>query len=1393
MQVSVIVCSEYMIYRLQSQSLKSADARDGSVPVFVCDLSPPVQHPSWRAGPQPLSRSTIRQMRTSSTSSTSPRSTASARSRAVCLALLSFCGAPLASNGAAACELGFQTHAAGAAIVAGDPVTFHAHGGLNDALRDAARGSAYLFRFDGAGGSADGEATVAAGRLTRTFERIGPHVATVYCNPSPGVAQNASDSMLTDAWPLARVRFDVRAAAVRRCFKYKVEHPRRSASRRAIFISVWDTRQPTHERAASLTAQFVSTHAAPVVELSSMTKSGPAPALPVQGAHNVTGTEFAWEVAVPEVYDGPMDAPLQVRVSPPAGLSLFGCSIAATTAHVSRAWRSLPCESEHAEADVRVMDAGQTNASESTRLVETVSLSQNPCRPSELALTVRTAGGGTALLLTNELTGGHPQLDDSAGRFTRINDLIGWVCNEIQTTSATTCPITLIYSTLPLMASYSTELLLSTDAGLLHFAAAAGASAASLTNLSSAIGADLSGDLRMSVTIPSPCVELQSSSVPCIYLIELRAPPVVVSTCAELEQPWRRQTFASVVSTLCGAASCDWQIQSAVRDFHRNADIYLVRAMGRSLTLVSTSESYDHSSSSPDVQVEFEFGASEGACNGAVNHTIVHANGHELIAYGRQVWVSADGGRAFHRLATLPGSEIAEYVTTTTFQSGFAMVTRTNQVYYGRTDVAHLAAIVSPLAHYSSPQLYWSSIGSLLAFDVEVSIDNVSISAVTSLPVEESVVSDDWSFECALVPSWFTGTVSVSCGDELQCPDGCFTAQHIGRRIITASGGSIQIVNVANGTASGIVVQPLQPEGQRAAQQLSFTKLHPAGLNSTAQCGRWIAALTPATIAGQPNEVSGWQFYDRGKTVLTRGLSRVDRHSFLVVDVMNSTHALLAQYGTVCLEDGTNHTAVEAGLWQLYDMRGYTEARSVVNGALELNATDSGRFVASSVEQPQDPLLLADASHVTIVAADGTERWCLIDAASVTSHGFQVQVADWVVPANATVLVNSWSAFAVDAILTNSNFRKRRPWRLLVPPCDSGDTNDVQAAFRSVELFQGGGRHMGSMVRYVDLNEQAEFNSANSATKLHATRLHPHAIEVSVSHPRTATGNTAVVASVSLTQRLSDRSSTVVKFAPSATAPDASGSAASLRCLVGAQSAIIFTGCQPNTRLVHADTTGRLLLQGTGFTPVYGRWTTLRTNYRPPSALGVAVPTTDNIYNADPAVPREPRYQRYAVSRGSGTYKHCLDKPDRQACACPASASVSAQPGQLALTDCVQEVLTVHFSVPFVPNLIVIPDSASSPEGASPLRVLYQLEELNGRTDFCINTTAAGASCADFQDDGSDPRSASGRRTFVIDPAKSDALVWGGGELYHFRATVTDGTAASLCALETEFVVYVDA
>ena len=422
------------------------------------------------------------------------------------VALLLLCDA----HAGGSCELGYQTRLAGAAVHAGEPVAFRAHG----AGTGPPNATAYHFQFSSAMTTTDaavvaGEVTSLAGRVTRAFEQ-GVHIATVYCRPAPEATSNGSGAAPPIMfWPLARVRLDVVATGVRFCYEYQVEQ----LPAGVLVASVWDKSEPTVERATFLTAQFLTVHAAPSVQLSSMTKSGSVAVLPVSGMVNATGVRDGWQIVVPEVYKGPMDSALDLHLSPPVGLSLLGCSIAPSTVHISRTPRSLPRDSPYAELNVQISPGGVKFRDHGEYPpISRVTSHPNPCRPSELTVLSEGLYNKFGLLLSNDFTG-VPQLDGAARSFTRISDTAAWICAELAASGTTTCPITYVHGVLPLVSGYTTELLVNTPEGVAHFIGAGPTTpSAALTNLSTVVPGVHGRGLRMLATTYSPCAEPRSFS-----------------------------------------------------------------------------------------------------------------------------------------------------------------------------------------------------------------------------------------------------------------------------------------------------------------------------------------------------------------------------------------------------------------------------------------------------------------------------------------------------------------------------------------------------------------------------------------------------------------------------------------------------------------------------------------------------------------------------------------------------------------------------------------------------------------------------------------------------------------------------------------------------------------
>nr|XP_034957779.1 cation channel sperm-associated protein subunit beta-like [Zootoca vivipara] len=79
--------------------------------------------------------------------------------------------------------------------------------------------------------------------------------------------------------------------------------------------------------------------------------------------------------------------------------------------------------------------------------------------------------------------------------------------------------------------------------------------------------------------------------------------------------------------------------------------------------------------------------------------------------------------------------------------------------------------------------------------------------------------------------------------------------------------------------------------------------------------------------------------------------------------------------------------------------------------------------------------------------------------------------------------------------------------------------------------------------------------------------------------------------------------------------------------------------------------------------------TLLKPNYRPPSVLGIAVPLTENFYNADPSKPKQRDY--FTNSKNSGQYKQCAGKSKRSECGCTENMKLSFS---VAFSDCKEKV-----------------------------------------------------------------------------------------------------------------------
>ncbi|XP_070595911.1 cation channel sperm-associated auxiliary subunit beta-like [Erythrolamprus reginae] len=185
----------------------------------------------------------------------------------------------------------------------------------------------------------------------------------------------------------------------------------------------------------------------------------------------------------------------------------------------------------------------------------------------------------------------------------------------------------------------------------------------------------------------------------------------------------------------------------------------------------------------------------------------------------------------------------------------------------------------------------------------------------------------------------------------------------------------------------------------------------------------------------------------------------------------------------------------------------------------------------------------------------------------------------------------------------------------------------------------------------------------------------------------------------------------------------------------------------------------------------------LPVNYRPPSKKGIAVPLTDNFYNADPSKPRMRDY--FGESKASGKYKQCANKLNRGDCKCADYMKLSFS---VAFSDCKEKALRMKFPVEDLPLYFVVEDEGYVVNLSSPYFVT--INEVNNRTNWKISGSRETESLKNL-------------RKYLEDRVKTklynpDGLTISitGSELFHFRVSIIPGV--SFCNLFDEFQLYID-
>ncbi|KAM8807305.1 cation channel sperm-associated auxiliary subunit beta [Eudromia elegans] len=185
----------------------------------------------------------------------------------------------------------------------------------------------------------------------------------------------------------------------------------------------------------------------------------------------------------------------------------------------------------------------------------------------------------------------------------------------------------------------------------------------------------------------------------------------------------------------------------------------------------------------------------------------------------------------------------------------------------------------------------------------------------------------------------------------------------------------------------------------------------------------------------------------------------------------------------------------------------------------------------------------------------------------------------------------------------------------------------------------------------------------------------------------------------------------------------------------------------------------------------------LPVNYRPPSIYGIAIPISNNFYNADPSKPRMRNY--FTDSKVTGSYKKCANKSSRAECNCTLAERMSSLE---IFSDCTEKALRMRYPVTKLPIHFKLKHSNSITNLTYPYFVT--ITEVNQRENWevrGVNETSGILKIRFYltQKLG----------TTVYHPSSLILSLYG-SELFHFKVSTVPGV--SHCNLSDEFQIYVD-
>nr|KAJ3418666.1 hypothetical protein HK105_008004 [Polyrhizophydium stewartii] len=720
-----------------------------------------------------------------------------------------------------------------------------------------------------------------------------------------------------------------------------------------------------------------------------------------------------------------------------------------------------------------------------------------------------------------------------------------------------------------------------------------------------------------------------------------------------------------------------------------------------------------------------------------------HGISNVMYVFGSEVWVSQDAGSNWLKQFELDqgnaGSEVlVEMQSALASDESIVFLSSAGRVFYGMILTAEFVLVrtVPPIGTAELASLASDGKGGLSVVWTEAqpayggastaypsgfladSMGTLRKTILNAVPISRaSTISPaDDSFGSTLAPVFLSAT-RVRVYVVSPATSNYFRQHHRGWQISHKNGGAVVIRSIAADgmSADCEIATPLVPETatQSPAIAASLTVSGLSGLTGDVTTLPLISTtVTPQTVTLTLTSLGGsgvgWMFSDIGKTVV------VNYAAIVITAVASTTSATGSLIQKPNMAAAAASLTVATGAWAMYDFRPSADYATTVTQSISLSV--SGTAVTVTLAAGEMSFSAQHTGMILSTAAGWGVVQYVTSATVAVASAFQTF-------GSATYAAGSWHLYATRPEYTlGAAFPDAR---------QIARTNNAIALNVAVTLSDVLGMPQAQVVMQLS-------NSATSNLTIGPVAAYPEQGR-------------------SLSAVIGDENHEGHSLMLMHT------TGGSLKCPPSYKWLRMIHGCAP-TRYIGYDlpVSKQDFLSGAGMTGPIPVTTALPANYRPPSSLGYNVPTSNNIYNADP---QQPMYRtRFQVSRTTGAYKQCAGQPTRSACGCTDVQRLSMKE---ANSDCIDRVLNVLYSQPFVPNITTHEYNAVSTVETG----RYLLKELNGRVDWCFTY------CSNRDLVSTTP----------FDPSR-DTIQWSGGELYHFRATImTD----EYCDLSAEFMVFV--